>query len=97
MDGPAVGLFVQHGVFEDWIDAFGTRAYRLRHVPSVVHETPGPRGIDPRNVLPNPSFELVGGGPDGMGGFAMVPGAGVFPDNYYTLSCRQWLDCSGVQ
>ena len=72
-DGPAAVLFaarnvsVRDGVLRDWVDAMGTRAYRLR--PSTATEPT----ISPNrnNLLFNPSFERSGGGvggaaPDGI-------------------------------
>jgi hypothetical protein len=71
----ARNLSVHNGVLTDWIDASGTRAYRL--TPQVPHKaalpwTDGPDVTpNPKNILFNPSFEHAGGGvgggiPDGF-------------------------------
>lgn len=56
-------LPVDGGVWSDFIDAVGTRAYRIELEPPPA----GPAVIDPRNVVVNPSFEEAHntGTPDG--------------------------------
>jgi hypothetical protein len=80
-DGPAPVLFsarnisVTSGVIIDWVDAMGTRAFRLLPVAPLPTASPWTTGPTPtpnlRNVLFNPSFEQAAGGvggglPDGF-------------------------------
>ena len=62
---------VKAGALSDWIDALGTRAYRLRPKKAwrAASEPPAP-ALDPANVLGNPSFE---------------DGANLFPDGFWTM------------
>jgi hypothetical protein len=71
-DGVATVLFanrnvtVAGGVLHDWVDAMGTRAYRLTPVGAGRTARAEP---NPKNLLFNPSFERMDGGgglPDGF-------------------------------
>ena len=79
-DGPAAVLFanrnasVQDHVIVDWIDALGTRAYRV----GLSRPVPTEARVSPHNVLSNPSFELSGSSAVGAGG-------SMFPDGYWTV------------
>ena len=82
-DGAAPVLFSARNVtvaddsFTDWVDAMGTRAYRLTPAEPLRTAYPWTEGptatANPHNILLNPSFEAatggVGGGlPDGLYG-----------------------------
>ncbi len=85
VDGQAEVLFkdrqvpVTGGQLTDWIDGFGTRAYRLPLQPEDPHA-----GLAAGNLVKNPSFEEqhVPGSPDGyyLGG-RPDPGAQVWVDS----------------
>ena len=86
VDGAASVLFVgrnltvKAGALSDWIDALGTRAYRLRPKKAwrAASEPPAP-ALDPANVLGNPSFE---------------DGANLFPDGFWTMVGNDTGTCS---
>ena len=64
---------VVDGEITDWVDALGTRVYRIASVQKDGQQ-PQP---DPRNVLMNPSFEESGGP-------YTLAGGNAFPDGYWT-------------
>eukprot|EP01051_Picozoa_sp_SAG22_P000351 SAG22_NODE_8_length_37215_cov_120.960351_19_plen_1710_part_00 len=71
-------------VLTDFIDALGTRAYRIF---LTAEKGTSIATADPKNVLLNPSFEYSGG----SGGAALsderpnIAGGNAFPDGYWTM------------
>ena len=106
-DGVADVLFSSRNVtvagdtFTDWVDAMGTRAFRLTPSESIRTADPwfnGPEATpNPSNILYNPSFELTGGGigggmPDGF--YGTVKGdadAAAFSDPRDSVHCLHSL------
>ena len=70
------------GEIKDWVDALGTRVYRIH----PVQDTGGKILPSPSNVILNPSFEESGGRYNTAGGNA-------FPDGYWLMIVTMVGEC----